>query len=157
MSKYTTTHKLTDDGIFFVFVPKYVHFLWYYLYNRFKLKLYNFIWSVKLENSTAAALCNRLCFFKRYNPPFLVLSATQRTSRQLDEMSHNRYHTLCRLSLVQHSLHGSTTRTLSSGFCIDRHRQNHLLFALSCRQENLRVPHLLRIYLFCFELPLYSK
>ena len=38
MSKYTTTHKLTDDGIFFVFVPKYVHFLWYYLYNRYKIK-----------------------------------------------------------------------------------------------------------------------
>ena len=140
---------------FFCLVSKYVHFLWYSLYNRFKLKPYTSTWFVKLENSTVATMY-QVTFFKGYNPPFLVLSATQRTSRQLDETSHNRYHTLCRLSLVQHSLHGSTTRTLSLGFCIDRHRQNHLLFALS-RQENLRIPHLLRFYLFCFELPLYSK
>ena len=96
-------------------------------------------------------------FFKRFNPPFLVLSATQRTSRQLDEMSHSRYHTLSHLSLVQHSLPGSTTRTLSLGFCIDQHRQNSFLFAHPRRPENLKVPHLIRIYLVCFQLPLYSK
>ena len=32
--------------------------------------------------------------YKRYNPPFLVLSATQRTLHQLDETSHNRSVTL---------------------------------------------------------------
>ena len=90
-------------------------------------------------------------------PPFLVLSAMQKTSRQLDETSHNRYHTLSHLSLVQHSLPGSTTRTLSLGFCIDRHRQNHLLLALSCRQECSKVPHLLRKYLACLQLALYPK
>ena len=94
--------------------------------------------------------------YKRYNPPFLVLSATQRTSHQLDETSHNRYHTLSHLFLVQHSLPGSTTKTLSLGFCIDRHPQNRFLFAHPRRQENLKVPHLIRIYLFCFQLPLYS-
>ena len=82
----------------------------------------------------------------------------QRTSRQLDEMSHNRYHTLSHLSLVQHSLPGSTTRTLSLGFCIDRHRQNHLvLLSLSCRQEYSKVPHLLQSYLVCLQLALYPK
>ena len=80
----------------------------------------------------------------------------QRTSRQLDEMSHNRYHTLCRLSLVQHSLPGSTTKTLSLGYCIDRHRQNHLvLLAFSCRLEYSTVLRLLRSYLVCLQLALY--
>ena len=81
----------------------------------------------------------------------------QRTSRQLDETSHNRYHTLSHLSLVQHSLPGSTTKTLSLGFCIDRHRQNHIPLALSCRQERSKVPHLLRSYLVCLQLALYPK
>ena len=82
----------------------------------------------------------------------------QRTLRQLDETSHNRYHTLSHLSWVQHSLPGSTTKTLSLGFCIDRHRQNHiLLLALSCRLEYSKVPHLLRSYLVCLQLALYPK
>ena len=80
----------------------------------------------------------------------------QRTSRQLDEMSHTRYHTLSHLFLVQHSLPGSTTKTLSLGFCIDRHRQNHfVLLALSCRRECLKVPYLLRSYLVCLQLVVY--
>ena len=82
----------------------------------------------------------------------------QRTLRQLDETSHNRYHTLSHLSLVQHSLPGLTTKTLSLGFCIDRHGQNHLvLLSLSCCQECSKVPHLLRSYLVCLQLALYSK
>ena len=37
-----------------------------------------------------------------------------------------------------------------------RHPQNRFLFAHPRRQENLKVPHLIRIHLFCFQLPLYS-
>ena len=75
----------------------------------------------------------------------------------MDETSHSRYHTLSHLSSVQYSLPGSTTRTLSLGFCIDRHRQNYLLLALSCRQKGLMVPHLLRSSSVYLQLAPYPK
>ena len=126
----------------------------------FKLKLYTIC---KIRTSTDGYTVTGHGFQETHkkiyiSPPFLLLSAMQRTSRQLDEMSHSRYHTLSHLSLVQHSLPGSTTKTLSLGFCIDRHRQNHLaLLALSCRLESSKVPHLPRSYLVCLQLALYPK
>ena len=52
---------------FFCLVSKYVHFLWYSLYNRFKLKPYTFTWFVKLENSTVATMY-QVTFFQRIKP-----------------------------------------------------------------------------------------
>ena len=128
----------------------------YSRYNIFKFKPYTICKIRTLYGDFIVT--GHECFFKRYNPPFLVLSATQRTSRQLDETSHNRYHTLSHLSLVQHSLPGSTTKTLSLGFCIDRYRQNHfVLLALSYHQECLKVHHLLRSYLVFLQLVLYPR
>ena len=52
---------------FFCLVSKYVHFLWYSLYNRFKLKPYTSTWFVKLENSTVATMY-QVTFFQRIQP-----------------------------------------------------------------------------------------